>query len=95
MSYFWYSQLTAQVRWNFTLGIVIRVDKGTRQGGLSSRFLVNLFYQKMIPDLDNSVGGKNINDISYDVFCFADDILRFLVFKFLLMLLTIIYHLSD
>ena len=51
------------------------VEKRTRQGGLSFHFLFNLFYQRMIADLANSVGGININGISYNAFCFADDIL--------------------
>ena len=49
--------------------------KGTRKGGLSSPFLFNLFYQDMITELPQTVGGIRINHSSYNVFCYADDIL--------------------
>ena len=52
----------------------VRVKIGTRQGGLTSAFLFNLFYQQMVDDLSNQPGGITINDISYNVFCYADDI---------------------
>jgi hypothetical protein len=53
----------------------IKVCKGTRQGGLSSPFLFNLFYQDLINELSQCTGGININNISFNVFCYADDLL--------------------
>ena len=49
--------------------------KGTRQGGLSSPFLFNLLYQELVNELSNSADGIKITNISYNVFCYADDIL--------------------
>ena len=49
--------------------------KGTRQGGLSSPFLFNLFHQYLINELSNSADGIKIKNVSYNVFCYADDIL--------------------
>ena len=49
--------------------------KGTRQGGLSSPFLFNLFYQYLINELSDCVGGIAINNISFNVFCYADDLM--------------------
>ena len=49
------------------------VLRGTRQGGLSSHFLFNIFYQDMITELSDGIGGITINGVSFDVFCYADD----------------------
>ena len=72
---YWYSRLTVQIKWGDGLSHSIKVLKGTRQGGLSSPFLFNLFYQDMIQDLSNMKVGICINDATYNVFCYADDIL--------------------
>ncbi len=71
----WYMKLTVQLRWNGSLSKPIRVMKGTRQGGLSSPFIFNAFYQDMICELNKTIGGVCINDVSYNVSCYADDIL--------------------
>ena len=39
----WYSAMCAYIRWNSCLGSNIK--RGTRQGGLTSAFMFNLFYQ--------------------------------------------------
>ena len=54
---------------------IIRVERGTRQGGLSSPFLVNIFYQDMIVELSNTIVGICIENTSYNVSCYADDVL--------------------
>ena len=48
---------------------------GTRQGGLSSPFLFNMFYQDLVNELSNCAGGIQINNESYNVFCYADDLI--------------------
>ncbi len=73
--YSWYNDIYVSVRWNCSLGNPINVKKGTRQGGLSSPILFNIFYQDMVHDLTVTVGGIRIQGISYNVFCYADDIL--------------------
>ena len=40
--YYWYANITAQVRWNHCLSKCITILKGTRQGGISSPFLFNM-----------------------------------------------------
>lgn len=71
----WYRSITVQIKWGSELSGIIKVTKGTRQGGLSSPFLFNLMYQDMINELSDCVGGININNRSYNVFCYADDIM--------------------
>lgn len=71
----WYSRLSVRVKWNKSLSAQIRVLQGTRQGGLSSPFLFNLFYQNLIDDLNEMSCGITIDDMNYNVFCYADDIL--------------------
>ena len=72
---YWYRKLTVQVKWENVLSEDIPIRKGTRQGGLSSPFLFNLFYQDMIDHLSNMQVGVSINNINYNVLCYADDIL--------------------
>ena len=71
----WYRSITVRIKWNGKLSDSIKVCKGTRQGGLSSPFLFNLFYQDLINGLSNSADGIKIKNVSYNVFCYADDIL--------------------
>ena len=54
---------------------LISVEVGTRQGGLTSSFLFILFYQEMIEQLNPTPGGLRIHNVSYNVFCYADDVL--------------------
>ena len=53
----------------------IKVCKVTRQDGLSSPFLFNVLYQELVNELSNSADGIKITNVSYNVFCYADDIL--------------------
>ena len=46
----------------------IVISKGTRQGGLSSPFLFNLFYKDLIDMLSAFSGGITIGAMSYNVF---------------------------
>ena len=71
----WYSKLTVQVKWCGTLSSTIEVGVGTRQGGLSSPFLFNLFYQDLISLLSNCSGGIRIQNDTYNVYCYADDLI--------------------
>ena len=56
-----------------TLNDPTEVCKGTRQGGLSSPFLFNPFYQGFIKELAQYTGGINIYNESFNVFGYADD----------------------
>lgn len=72
---YWYSRLVVQIKWGNKISQGINILKGTRQGGLSSPFLFNLFYQNMIDELSHMKSGICINNVTYNVFCYADDLL--------------------
>ena len=72
--YYWYSKQCVFIKWNNEVSQKIRIGVGTRQGGLTSPYLFNLFYQDMI-ELNNSSGGIRINGVTYNAFGYADDAL--------------------
>ena len=53
----------------------ISIQRGTKQGGLCSPFIFNLFYYELIEKLQNAPCGVRIGDHNYNCFCYADDIL--------------------
>ena len=72
----WYSKQKVVIKFNnYMSSKLISVEVGTRQGGLTSPFLFNLFYQEMIEKLSSTPGGLRIHNVSYNVFCYADDVL--------------------
>jgi hypothetical protein len=73
--YYWYSDMMVSIRWNNLEGNRIKVECGTRQGGLTSPYLFNLFYHELIAELNMAKCGVTISDFNYNVFCYADDIL--------------------
>lgn len=75
LMYNWYSSMEVYIKWNGSLGQRIPVLKGTRQGGLSSPFLFNMFYKSLISSLNAASCGISIKGSNYNVFCYADDIL--------------------
>lgn len=71
----WYKSISVKIKWTKKLSRPIRVTRGTRQGGLTSPFLFNLFYKNMVDELSTQTGGIKIDRISYNIFSYADDIL--------------------
>jgi hypothetical protein len=57
------------------IGEAFNIGKGTRQGGLTSPLLFNIFYKDLIDQLSTSRGGISIAHQQFNVFCYADDIL--------------------
>ena len=66
--------MTVKVKWN-VIGCDILVEKGTRQGGLTSPMLFNLLYKDLLDGLANYDGGIAIGSMKYNVICYAGDIL--------------------
>ena len=73
--YEWYSQLTINIKWRGCYSKDVAVNIGTRQGGLSSPLLFNIFYQDLIDRLSTQHCGISINKESFNVFCYADDLI--------------------
>ena len=70
--YSWYAEMGVHIKWQNRLGYHISVNIGTRQGGLTSSLLFNLFHEKLINKLSDSKVGVTINNVTYNVFCYAD-----------------------
>ena len=71
----WYSRQTVQIKWCHYLSPAIRLVQGTRQGGLTSPYLFNLFYKEIVSLLNDTEAGICVNQNRYNAFCYADDIL--------------------
>ena len=72
---YWYSRLVVFVKWGDHMSEALSVCKGTRQGGLSSPFIFNLLYQGLVEKLSQKQCGISINGVSYNLCCYADDLL--------------------
>ena len=48
---------------------------GTRQGGISSPLVFNIFYQELVAALSKCLRGFSINSDSFNVICYADDLI--------------------
>ena len=55
----------------------IPVNKGTRQGGLSSSLLFNIFYKDFdeVDELACQEGGICMDNLKFNVICYFDDLL--------------------
>ena len=72
---YWYSKLCVYVKWGNCISNVIPVQCGTRQGGLTSPFIFNVFYKDLIDELSACDNGVSIKGNMFNVYCYADDIL--------------------
>ena len=69
--------MTVRIRFNGAISETVRIRRGTRQGGLTSPYLFNLIYVDMISALNKLPCGITINNVNYNVFCYADDVMLF------------------
>jgi hypothetical protein len=72
---FWYSKLIVYIKWGESISEAVQIRKGTRQGGLSSPFIFNLLYQDLVDILSKKDCGISINNVTYNLCCYADDLL--------------------
>ena len=72
---YWYSRLTVIIKWGNAISNPISVSIGTRQGGLSCPFIFHIFYQDLVKMLSSKPCRINIDGVSYNVCCYADDLL--------------------
>jgi len=73
--YNWYQSLNVCIQWGDSSAEPIIVNRGTRQGGLSSPLLFNIIYKPMVNKINNSKCGININNTHFNSFVYADDVL--------------------
>ena len=73
--YQWYSRMTAAIKWGGQVSSAMPVQRGTRQGGLTSPLLFNVFYRELIERLDSLSCGVTIKNHHYNCFAYADDVL--------------------
>ena len=67
--------MTAAIKWGGCISDSMPVERGTRQGGLTSPLLFNIFYKSLVEHLDSMDCGVTIRGVHYNVFCYADDLL--------------------
>ena len=70
----WYRNMYVSVRWGSTAGRMIRVKRGTRQGGLTSAWIFNIFYDDLLKELCTNHDGITIDNTKYNVYAYADDL---------------------
>ena len=63
------------VRLNGSLGRRLRVERGVRQGSITSPWMFNLVYQELVQRVNEMNCGISIGDKHFNIiFCYADDI---------------------
>lgn len=67
--------MCAAIKWGGCMSPSMPVQRGTRQGGLSSPLLFNIFYKDLIEQLDSLTCGVTIGGKNFNTFCYADDVL--------------------
>ena len=73
--HYWYNHMNICIRWGNNLSEKIQDTRGTKQGGLSSPFFFNVFYEDLIDRLQSCKYGVNISGLHLNTICYADDIL--------------------
>ena len=73
--YAWYRQMYVYIRLHGALGQRRPVRRATRQGGLSSPWIFNVFYWDLSDTISKSDRGISPRGETYSVFCYADDLL--------------------
>ena len=73
--YYWYSNMSIQIKWDNHIGKTIPVERGTKQGGISSPHVFNLLYEEMVNQLNSMDCGIKIGNCNYNTFCYTDDLL--------------------
>ena len=72
--YRWYSSMYVTVRLNGSLGWRLRMERGVRQGSITSPWKFNMMYQELVQRVNEMNCGVSIADKRFNIFCYADDI---------------------
>ena len=73
--YQWYANMWFYIRLGHCICEKIEIKWGTKQGGLTSPLLFNLFYRDLVEILQASKVGVTVSSKRYNRICYADDIL--------------------
>ena len=73
--YYWYQRQSVIIKWKNYVSEPVNIQIGTRQGGLTSCYLFNLFYKGMMEELDKTIRGIRIGEAKFNGFGYADDAL--------------------
>ena len=73
----WYRALKARIRWGGIVSKEFRVTRGTRQGGILSPALFNVFIDQLLTTLKESGTGVRIGTYIFNSVAYADDITLF------------------
>ena len=67
--------MSIRIKWDNIIAKTIPVEGGTKQGGISSPHVFNLFYEEMVKQLNSMDCGIKIGNRNYSTFCCSDDLL--------------------
>ena len=73
--YRWYSSMYVTVRLNGSLGRRLRMERGVRQGSITSPRMFNMVYQELVQRVNELNCGISIGDKRFNIFCYSDDLL--------------------
>ena len=71
----WLTRCCTCVKWNSRTSHFFKLETGTRQGGVLSPVLFNIYIDDIIDVIAKSEGGCHFRNISYAILIYADDIL--------------------
>ena len=70
----YYDNLQSKIKNNNQFSIILKLNRGVKQGGVISPFLFNILIDDLIKDCYNSNYGAKMNNVMMNVFGFCDDI---------------------
>ena len=72
--YKWYSQLQARVKFNGEVSDIYSIYRGTRQGGILSPIIFNIFLNDLLIELKSAQHGVRLGNMLFNSVAYADDV---------------------
>ena len=73
--HYWYQYMNVRIRIGNLFSEKIAIQRGTRQGGLTSPFIFKSFYKGLIERLQKCRHGITLDNNHFNCLCYADDVL--------------------